>query len=104
MFAIQAKRALHHEQLRRVLLEISSMQQAGGLTTRNNGIEERFWPALALIITDEPEAELCTLLRGCRICNASVEQWNDPYADCTGIYFAHAIRKYMQTTDACESV
>ena len=60
--------------MRCMLLELSALQSQGGFQCRHNGQVCNYWPALGVFITDEPEAELATLLRGCRICNVSLDQ------------------------------
>jgi hypothetical protein len=80
----QEKRRMHHEFLRRVFIEIQELQKEGGISTWINSKLEKIWPVLCLVITDEPEAQLCTLIKACRICMCPKSEFDDADADHSG--------------------
>lgn len=75
---------MHHEQLRRFLLELQHLQDNGGLQTFHDGDVETWWPVLGFFITDQPENDLGTLISGCPICVAPCENFDDTFADFEG--------------------
>ena len=98
---------LYHTQLRHVLIELAELQARGGFQCRHKNDVKTYWPALGVFITDEPEAELATLLRGCRICNLPIAamantdtKYNREFCTYTVLHYAwlhDALTKHIAT-------